>query len=114
MCPSSCPSTVKAMAIDHRRLLIAVKGPLRMAGALYLLMVVLGGVAQLVARAGIRLPGAATSAGQHMDAQPATSQVSIVADIAMAALFISVGSRSTCWSGTSTGTPQGRRSSSSP
>ena len=69
----------------------AVKRPLRMAGALYLLVVVLGGVAQLAARAGIRLPGAATVTGQHMDAQPATIQVTLVADIAMAALFATVG-----------------------
>src|SRR3954447_26624517 len=91
MWPSSCPLIVTSMAIDHRRLMTAVRGPLRIAGALYLLVVVLGGVAQLVARAGIRLPGGTTSAAQHIDAQPATSQVSIVADIAMAALFVSVG-----------------------
>jgi Domain of unknown function (DUF4386) len=84
MCPSSCARIVTSMAIDHRRLITAVKPWLRAAGALYLLVVVLGGVAQLVA-------GAATSAGQHRDAQPATSQVGIVADIAMAALFVSVG-----------------------
>src|SRR4051794_36313429 len=91
MCPSSCRLIVTSMAINHRRLMTAVKGPLRIAGALYLLVVVLGGVAQLVARAGIRLPGGTTSAAQQIDAQPATSQVSIVADIAMAALFVSVG-----------------------
>jgi hypothetical protein len=79
------------MAINHRGLMTAVKRPLRIAGALYLLVVVLGGVAQLAARAGIRLGGAATSAGQHIDAQPATFQVTLVADIAMAALFVSVG-----------------------
>src|SRR3954471_17993964 len=91
MCPSSCPLIVTSMAINPRRLMTAVKGPLRIAGALYLLGVVLGGVAQLVARAGIRLPGDTTSAAQQIDAQPATSQVSIVADIAMAALFVTVG-----------------------
>jgi hypothetical protein len=91
MCSSSCPLIVTSMAINHRRLMTAVKRSLRIAGALYLLGVVLGGVAQLAARAGIRLPGAATSAGQHMDAQPATFQVSLVADIAMAALFVTVG-----------------------
>jgi hypothetical protein len=91
MCSSSCPLIVTSMAINHRRLMTAVKRSLRIAGALYLLGVVLGGVAQLAARAGIRLPGAATSAGQHMDAQPATFQVSPVADIAMAALFVTVG-----------------------
>jgi hypothetical protein len=79
------------MAINHRRLMTAVKRPLRIAGALYLLVVVLGGVAQLAARAGIRLPGAATPAGQLMDIQPATFQVNLVADIAMAALFATVG-----------------------
>ncbi len=91
MCPSSCPLIVTSMAINPRRLMTAVKGPLRIAGALYLLLVLLGGVVHLVARAGIRLPGAATFTGQHMDAQPATSQVSMVADIAMAALFATVG-----------------------
>ncbi len=89
MCPSSCARIVAPMAIDHRRLITAVKPWLRAAGALYLLVVVLGCVAQLVAGAGIRLPGVAI--GQHLDAQPATSQVGIVADIAMAALFVSVG-----------------------
>ncbi len=91
MCPSSCPLIVTSMAINHRELMTEVKRPLRIAGALYLLVVVLGGVAQLAARAGIRLPGAATSARQHMDAQPATFQVTLVADIAMAALFVSAG-----------------------
>ena len=89
MCPSSCARIVASMAIDHRRLITAVKPWLRAAGALFVLVAVLGGVAQLVAGAVARLPGVAT--GQHLDAQPATSQVGIVADIAMAALFVSVG-----------------------
>jgi hypothetical protein len=91
MCPWRCPLIVTSMAINYRRLMTAVKRPLRIAGALYLIVVVLGGVAQLAARAGIRLPGGTTSAAQHIDAQPATSQASIVADIAMAALFVIVG-----------------------
>ena len=89
MCPSSRARIVAPMAIDHRRLITAVKPWLRAAGALFVLVAVLGGVAQLVAGAVARLPGVAT--GQHLDAQPATSQVGIVADIAMAALFVSVG-----------------------
>lgn len=87
MCPSRCPLIVTSMAINHRRLMTALKRPLRIAGALYLLVVVLCAIAQLVAGVGIRLPGAA----QHIDAQPAAFQVSLVADIAMAALFGTVG-----------------------
>jgi Domain of unknown function (DUF4386) len=76
------------MAIDHRRLMTALKRPLRTAGALYVLVVSLGGIAQLVAGvSGIRLPGAA----QHIDAQPATFQVSVIADIAVAMIFFVVG-----------------------
>jgi hypothetical protein len=55
MCPSRSALIVTSMAINHRGLMTAVKRPLRIAGALYLLVVVLGGVAQLAARAGIRL-----------------------------------------------------------
>jgi hypothetical protein len=80
---------VTSMAINHRGLMTAVKRPLRIAGALYLLVVVLGGIVQIVARAGIRLPGAATATGQHTDAQ--AFQVSVIADIAMAMIFVVVG-----------------------
>jgi hypothetical protein len=98
---------VTSMAIDHRGLMTAVKLRLRagldsrpahlagrlarIAGALYLLVVVLGGIAQLVVRAGIRLPGAATATAQHIDAQPATFHISVIADIAMAVIFVVVG-----------------------
>lgn len=63
----------------------------RAAGALYLLMTVLGGIAQLGVRAGIRVPGVATATAQNITANPTLFRVSLLADIAMATIFVLVG-----------------------
>lgn len=103
-----------ARAIKHRGFTTGAKRLARLAGALYLLVVVLGGIAQLVARAGIHRPAGAHATAQHLDAQPGSVQVSMAADIAMATLFVRVGVTLYLLSGTSTGTYQRRWSSSRP
>jgi len=47
------------MPIDHRRLVTAGKRLARAAGGLYLLIMVLGGIAHLGVRVGIRVSGSA-------------------------------------------------------
>ncbi len=63
----------------------------RVAGALYLVMAVVGGIAQLGVRAGIRAPGVAAATAQNIAANPTPFRVSLVADIAMATIFVFVG-----------------------
>jgi hypothetical protein len=79
------------MPIDRRRLMTAAKRLARVAGALYLLIVVLSGIAQLGVRAGIRVPGDAADTAQNIGANPTLFRVSLVADIATAAIFVFVG-----------------------
>jgi hypothetical protein len=69
----------------------AAKRLARAAGALYPLMTVLGGIAQLGVRAGIRVPGVATATAQNITANPTLFRVSLLADIAMATTFVLVG-----------------------
>lgn len=63
----------------------------RVAGGLYLLMAVLGGIAQLGVRADIRVPGDAAATAQNIAANPTLFRFSLVADIAMATIFVFVG-----------------------
>lgn len=79
------------MPIAHRRLITAAKRLARVAGALYLLMVVLGGIVQLGVRAGIRVPGVTAATAQNIAANSTHFRVSLVADIAMATIFVFVG-----------------------
>ncbi|WP_165492035.1 DUF4386 domain-containing protein [Egibacter rhizosphaerae] len=63
----------------------------RTAGALYLLMAVLGGIAHLGVRADIRVPGEAAATAANIAANPTLFRFSLVADIAMATIFVFVG-----------------------
>lgn len=63
----------------------------RIAGGLYLLMAVLGGLAHLGVRADIRVPGDAAATAANIAANPTLFRFSLVADIAMATLFVFVG-----------------------
>jgi hypothetical protein len=63
----------------------------RLAGVLYLLMCVLGAFAQLVVRAGVRVPGDAVATAQRVAADPTSFRLALVADVAMATLFVLVG-----------------------
>lgn len=63
----------------------------RIAGALYLLMFVLGGIAHLGVRADIRVPGDAAATALNIAANPTLFRLSLVADIAMATIFVFVG-----------------------
>jgi len=63
----------------------------RIAGALYLLMAVLGGLAHLGVRADIRVPGDAAATAANIAANPTLFRFSLVADIAMATIFVFVG-----------------------
>lgn len=63
----------------------------RVAGGLYLLMCVLGGFAQLGVRGGIRVPGDAAVTAQNIVANPTLFRAGLVADIAMATIFVFVG-----------------------
>lgn len=69
----------------------ASKRRARVAGALYLLMCVLGGFAHLAVRASVRVPGDAAATAQNILANPNLFRLSLVADIAMATLFVGVG-----------------------
>jgi len=71
--------------------MIAAKRLARAAGALYLLMTVLGGITLVGVRAGIRVPGVATATAQNITANPTLFRFSLVADIAMATIFVFVG-----------------------
>lgn len=64
----------------------AAKRIARAAAALYLLMVVLAGITQLRARAGIRVPGDASTDAQNIAANPTLFRVSLVTDIATATI----------------------------
>jgi hypothetical protein len=63
----------------------------RSAGALYLLFAVLGVFAHLVVRSGIRVPGDAAATAGNIVANSALFRFSLVADIAMATLFVFLG-----------------------
>ena len=63
----------------------------RVAGALYLLMAVLGGIAHLGIRADVRVPGDAAATAANIVANPTLFRLSLVADIAMATIFVFVG-----------------------
>lgn len=68
----------------HRRLA-------RTAGFLYLLMAVLGGLANLWIRPAIHVPGDAAATAANLSANPTLFRIALVADIAMATAFVGVG-----------------------
>jgi hypothetical protein len=72
-------------------LMTAPKRLARVAGGLYLLMAVLGGVAHLGVRAGVHVPGDAVATARNIAADPNLFRYSLVADIAMATIFVFVG-----------------------
>lgn len=63
----------------------------RMAGGLYLLMCVLGGVAHLGVRADMHVAGDAAATAANIVANPVLFRSSLVADVAMATAFVFVG-----------------------
>ena len=63
----------------------------RMAGGLYLLMCVLGGIAHLGVRADLHVAGDAAATAANIVANPALFRSSLVADVAMATVFVFVG-----------------------
>jgi hypothetical protein len=63
----------------------------RLAGALYLLMFVLGTSAELGVRAGVRVPGDAAATVANLTADPTLFRLALVADIAMATVFVCLG-----------------------
>jgi hypothetical protein len=63
----------------------------RLAGSLYLLMAVLGGVAHLGVRAGLHVPGDAAATARNIVDHAELFRFSLVADIAMATTFVFVG-----------------------
>lgn len=63
----------------------------RLAGSLYLLMCILGGYAQLGVRAGVHVPGDAPATVQNLVTDPTLFRTALVADIAMATIFVFVG-----------------------
>jgi hypothetical protein len=69
----------------------ASKRTARLAGALYLLMAALGVFAHLGVRAGVHAPGDAAATAQNIVANPSLFRLALVADIAMATLFVGVG-----------------------
>ena len=79
------------MPIDHGKLIAVAKRLARVVGALYLLVVVLVGVAQLGVGVGIRVSGDAAATAQNIAANPTLFRVSLLADIAMATIFVFVG-----------------------
>jgi hypothetical protein len=79
------------MPIDRKGLMTAAKRIARAAGALYLLMVVLAGIAQLGIRAGIHVPGDAPATAENIVANPTLTRVSLAADVATAMIFVFVG-----------------------
>jgi hypothetical protein len=89
--PASCPRHGEFMPIDRRRLITASKRIARAAGALYLLVVVLAGIAQLGIRAGIPVPGGAAATVENSAANPTLIRVSLATDIAIATIFVLVG-----------------------
>lgn len=63
----------------------------RTAGIAYLLLCILGGWANLSVRAGIHVPGDAATSAQNLVADATTFRLALVADIAMATAFVTVG-----------------------
>lgn len=63
----------------------------RIAGALYLLLVVLGVFAHLVVRGRVYVPGDASATAENIVANAALFRLGFVADVAMATVFIFVG-----------------------
>lgn len=63
----------------------------RIAGALYLLMAILGGYAHLGVRDSVHAPGDAAATAANIAANPTLFRFALVADIAMATLFVFVG-----------------------
>lgn len=63
----------------------------RTAGIAYLLLCILGGWANLSVRAGIHVPGDATTSAQNLVADATTFRLALVADVAMATAFVTVG-----------------------
>ncbi len=63
----------------------------RAAGVLYLLMAILGGYAHLGVRNTVYTPGDAATTTANIVGNPTLFRVSLVADLAMAILFVSVG-----------------------
>ena len=79
------------MSIDNRRLITAGKRLARVAGGVYLLIVALGGLAHLAARAGIYVPGYAANTAQNIAASPIHAPVGLAADLGIAAVLVFVG-----------------------
>ena len=63
----------------------------RVAGALYLLMAILGGFAHLGVRNSVYTPGDATTTAANIVANPTLFRLSLVSDLAMATVFVFVG-----------------------
>lgn len=63
----------------------------RLAGLFYLVMVVLGGFAQLGVRAGIHVPGDAAHTMENLSAATPLFRLALAADIGMATAFVAVG-----------------------
>jgi hypothetical protein len=72
------------MPIDHRRLITAGTRLARIAGVLYLLIVAVGGLAQLAVRAGIRVPGFPAGTRHSI---PTLIPVRLDADLATASIL---------------------------
>jgi len=79
------------MPIDRRRLITAAKRIARAAGALYLLVVVLAGIAQLGVRAGVGVPGGAPVTAENIAVNATLIRVSLATDIATAGIFMLAG-----------------------
>jgi Domain of unknown function (DUF4386) len=85
------PGHREVMPIDRRGLMTAAKRLARAAGALYLLVVVLAGLAQLGVRAGVGVPGDAPATAGNIAANPTMIRVSLATDIATAGIFVLAG-----------------------
>jgi hypothetical protein len=79
------------MPTDDGGIMTAPTRLARIAGSLYLALCVLGAGAHLGVRAGIRVPGDAAATAANVLANPTPFRFALVADIAMAVVFVLLG-----------------------
>jgi hypothetical protein len=79
------------MPIDNGGIMTKPTRLARIAGGLYLTMCVLGAGAHLGVRAGVREPGDAAATAANIIADPTLFRFALVADIAMATVFVLLG-----------------------
>jgi hypothetical protein len=91
MWPRPIVVIVTASPIDHGEIMTGSKRLARLAGALYLLMAVLGVIAHLGIRADVRVPGDAAATAVNIVANPTLFRLGLVADLAMATIFVFLG-----------------------